>query len=245
MQSTEIPQLPDRPAKERSIFTRLLRGYRFSVCEDAASVARALDVRRQVYRGACGYEVPVPDEYDGRSWLLLAEDMRTGEAVGSMRVTPRAAGPLECEEYLVLPPALRSASAVEITRFAVLPMHRNSKRFLPVVALGLFKLVSHFVVAATGAEHAIVCSKAERIWSYEWMRFRRTGIVARYTKLGGCEHELLTCDLRSGVGMHSDHRYWAFFFEIDHPEVVLPTRLPEPGLRRQAMFEPLPLKRSA
>src|SRR5207244_9308548 len=116
MQSTEIPQLPDRPAKERSIFTRLLRGYRFSVCEDAASVARALDVRRQVYRGACGYEVPVPDEYDGRSWLLLAEDMRTGEAVGSMRVTPRAAGPLECEEYLVLPPALRSASAVEITR---------------------------------------------------------------------------------------------------------------------------------
>ena len=39
-----------RPDKQRSIFTRLLRGYRFSVCEDAASVARALEVRRQVYR---------------------------------------------------------------------------------------------------------------------------------------------------------------------------------------------------
>jgi len=75
------------------------------------------------------------------------------------------------------------------------------------------------------------------------MRFRRTGIVARYTKLGGCEHELLASDLRSGVGMHSDHRYWAFFFEIDHPEVVLPARLPEPGLGNQAAFQPL--KRSA
>ena len=234
-----------RPDKQRSIFTQLLRGYRFSVCEDAASVARALEVRRQVYRDTCGYDVPIPDEYDGRSWLLLAEDVRTGEAVGSMRVTPRAAGPLEAEEYFALPPALRSARVVEITRFAVLPNHRDSRRFLPVVALGLFKLVSHFVVAAAGAEHAIVCSKAERIWSYEWMRFKRSGLVARYTKLGGAEHELMASDLRSGVGRHSDHRYWAFFFEIDHPEVVLPTRLPEPGLRRQAMFEPLPLKRSA
>ena len=114
MEITENSQLTDRPAKQRTIFTRLLRGYRFSVCADAASVARALEVRRQVYRGACGYEVPVPDEYDSRSWLLLAEDVRTGEAVGSMRVTPRAAGPLECEEYLVLPPALRSARVVEI-----------------------------------------------------------------------------------------------------------------------------------
>jgi len=245
MEITENSQLTDRPAKQRTIFTRLLRGYRFSVCADAASVARALEVRRQVYRGACGYEVPVPDEYDSRSWLLLAEDVRTGEAVGSMRVTPRAAGPLECEEYLVLPPALRSARVVEITRFAVLPTHRDSRRFLPVVALGLFKLVSHFVVAATGAEHAIVCSKPERIWSYEWMRFKRTGIVARYTKLGGCEHELLSSDLRRGVGMHSDHRYWAFFFEIDHPEVMLPARLPEPGLGNQAAFQQLPLKRSA
>jgi len=234
-----------RNGRERSIFTRLLRGYRFSVCEDAESVARALEVRRRVYQGSCGYEVPVPDEYDGRSWLLLAEDVRTGEAVGSMRVTPRAAGPLECEEYLVLPPALQSANVVEITRFAVLPNYRDSKRFLPVVALGLFKLVSHFVVAATGAEHAVVCCKAERIWSYEWMRFRRTRIVARYTKLGGCEHELLSCDLSSGVGVHSDHRYWTFFFEIDHPEVVLPARLPEPGFVNQEAFQPLPLKRSA
>src|SRR5438128_5036455 len=234
-----------RPDKQRTIFTRLLRGYRFSVCADAASVARALEVRRQVYRGACGYEVPVPDEYDSRSWLLLAEDVRSGEAVGSMRVTPRSAGPLEAEEYFVLPPALRSGTVVEITRFAILPTHRDSKRFLPVVALGLFKLFSHFVVAATGAEHAIVCSKPERIWSYEWMRFRRTGTVARYTKLGGCEHELLTSDLRSGVGMHSDHRYWAFFFEIGHPEVVLPARPPEPGLGYQAAVPPLPLKRSA
>src|SRR5213082_2691744 len=83
-----------RPDKQRSIFTRLLRGYRFSVCEDAASVARALEVRRQVYRDTCGYDVPIPDEYDGRSWLLLAEDVRTGEAVGSSGPAVRGRGVL-------------------------------------------------------------------------------------------------------------------------------------------------------
>src|SRR2546426_3330410 len=125
MHDTQTASSAERPEKQRSIFTRLLRGYRFSVCEDAASVARALDVRQQVYRGACGYDVPIPDEYDGRSWLLLAEEVRTGEAVGSMRVTPRSAGPLEAEEYFVLPAALRSANVVEITRFAILPTHRD------------------------------------------------------------------------------------------------------------------------
>src|ERR1051325_10181159 len=73
----------------------LLRGYRFRVCTDPASFAAALDVRRRVYQGGCGYDVPVPDEYDGRSWLLLAEHVEAGETVGTMRIAPRSAGPLE------------------------------------------------------------------------------------------------------------------------------------------------------
>src|SRR5213593_4781738 len=70
-----------------SIFRRLLRGHRFSVCERPADVVRAIDVRRRVYNDVCGYEVPVPDQYDGRSWFLLAEHVPSGRAVGSMRVT--------------------------------------------------------------------------------------------------------------------------------------------------------------
>src|SRR5437879_6262161 len=116
-----------RPDKQRSIFTRLLRGYRFSVCEDAASVARALEVRRQVYRETCGYEVPIPDEYDGRSWLLLAEDVRTGEAVGSLRVTPRAAGRLRPEEAFAVPPArLPEPGLGRQAAFQPLPLKRSA-----------------------------------------------------------------------------------------------------------------------
>src|SRR5437762_12028028 len=84
-----VPRETDR--NQSSIFRELLHGHRFSVCEEPADVVRAIDVRRQVYRGVCGYDVPVPDEYDKRSWVLLAEHVRSGRAVGSMRVTPRSA----------------------------------------------------------------------------------------------------------------------------------------------------------
>src|SRR5439155_13685529 len=126
-------------------FGDLLRGYRFRVCTDPASFAAALDVRRRVYQGGCGYDVPVPDEYDGRSWLLLAEHEETGEAVGTMRITPRSVGRLEAEEYFWLPPRLRTAASVEVNRFAILPGHRRAGKLMPAVSFGLFKLMIQFI----------------------------------------------------------------------------------------------------
>lgn len=219
------------PRNHRSIYQHLLRGYRFTVCQDPVSAARALDVRRRVYQGSCGYDVPVPDEYDRRSWFLLAEHVRSGEAVGSMRITPRFAGPFEAEEYFVLPAALRSPRAVEITRFATLPEHRHSRRFLPVVALGLYKLVGRFM-RQLGTTDVVICSKPERSWAYQWLAFVPSGLTARYTKLGDAEHTLMTCDVRGGMQRHRDHRYWDFVFEMDHPEISLPVRVPRLGLVR-------------
>src|SRR5206468_11607981 len=85
-----VPRETDR--NQSSIFRELLHGHRFSVCEEPADVVRAIHVRWQVYRGVCGYDVPVPDEYDQRSGLLLAARVRPGRAVGSTRVGPRPAG---------------------------------------------------------------------------------------------------------------------------------------------------------
>jgi N-acyl-L-homoserine lactone synthetase len=215
--------------KQGSIFEGLLRGYRFSVCESPAAVARAIDVRRRVYRDLSGYDVPVPDEYDGRSWFLLAEQVSSGEAVGSMRVTPRSLGPLEAEEYFRLPASLLAPGVVEITRFAILPEHRQSKRFLPVVALGLYKLVCHFT-RQLRASHVVICSKPERSFAYQWLGFSRTGLSARYTKLADAEHELLSCDVRGDMEQHRAHRYWEFVFEIEHQEIALPGRIPPFGL---------------
>jgi len=107
----------------RLLYTNLLQGFQFSVCQTPEAFEAALDVRRRVYRGSCGYDVPVPDGYDHRSWLLLAENSASAEPVGTMRITPRTVGRLEAEEYFSLPPRLRSPRTVEMNRFAIVPGH--------------------------------------------------------------------------------------------------------------------------
>jgi len=244
MQNTQQIVPTEVAPRQRSIFRGLLRGYRFTVCEDPASAARAIQVRRQVYQGGCGYDVPVPDEYDSRSWLLLAEHVRSGQPVGSMRVTPRSAGPLEAEEYFRLPVSLRGPGVVEVTRFAILPEHRQSKRFLPVVALGLYKLVCNFA-RQLRATRVVICSRPERSFAYQWLAFTNSGLTARYAKLGNAEHELLTCDVRGDMAQHRGHRYWEFVFEIEHSEIVLPKHVPVLGVGSLGSLNDDLLKRTA
>jgi N-acyl amino acid synthase FeeM len=234
-----------KPKRGDGPLADLLDGYRFEVCTDPAAFDAALGVRQRVYNDGCGYDVPVPDAYDRRSWLLLARDARSGEAVGTMRVTPRSAGRLEAEEYFWLPPKLRTTRSVEVNRFAILPEHRRGDKLMPAVSFGLFKLMINFVMDRLGAEFVVVCSKEERIWTYEWLRFQRSGIVARYVKLGNAEHELLTMDLRRRLAEHRDHRLWEFLFESAHRELALPSTVPGLGLNCDTPHEPLTLARSA
>lgn len=178
------------PQAQQAFLENLLDGYRFFVAQTPDDVAQALEIRRQVYCGEVGYDLPVPDQYDYRSWFLLAEEIETGKRVGTIRLTPRTLGPLEAEEYFRLPLPLQSRLSLEVSRFAILPAYRKGKTFLPVVSLGLFNLVRCFG-DSLAFKQLVICSKAERLWTYEWMCFRRTGLVARYDKLNGAEHELL------------------------------------------------------
>jgi hypothetical protein len=220
--------LPSDTAEDDAFKRGLLAGYRFSICSTPEAIDRAIDVRRRVYVNGNGYDVPVPDAYDPRSWFLLAEDTQTGLACGTVRLTPRSAGPLECEEYFRLPLPLRTSGSVEITRFAILPEYRKGKTFLPVVSLGLFNLVKQ-VIDRIDARNLVICSKPERVWTYEWMRFRRTGLTARYEKLNGGEHELLYFDLRRVASDLADHPFRPFLVGESFPESQLPAILPPLG----------------
>jgi hypothetical protein len=214
--------------RQPDVLPGLLRGYRFTVCDSPAAAGRALDVRRQVY-GGTGYNLPVPDPYDDRSWLLMAEETATGKAVGTMRVTPRFTGRLEAEEYFELPRRFRSPLAFELNRFAILPGYRKGSTFLPVVSLGLFKMV-HDLLFALDARYMVIASKPERVWTYQWMRFKSTGLVKPYGKLAGAEHELLTYDMRRAPEILVGHPFREFFVSARYDEVELPRRLPSLGI---------------
>jgi len=207
------------------ILGHVFEGYRFSVCQNAEEAARALDVRREVYVAGKGYGVPVPDSYDRRSWILAAEHLGSGRVVGTMRLTPRFAGPFECEEYFTVPQNLCGPKSIELNRFAILPAFRKGTTFLPVVSLGLFRLVHH-VLGVMKAEHMVIASRAQQLWTYGWLRFESTGIVANYGSLADAEHELLFCDYSRYASVMQGHPFAEFLLESQHPEVIAPTTLP-------------------
>jgi N-acyl-L-homoserine lactone synthetase len=207
----------------------LLDGFRFRMCDTAESFARALEVRRQVYVRNIGYQIPVPDTYDTRSWLLVAEHTASGRVVGTLRLTPRFGGTFELEEYFALPAQLRSPRAVELSRFAILPEYRKGSTFIPVVSFGLFLLVRSWL-DRIGAHLMVICAKPENVWTYEWLRFQRTGLTAPYGKLGNVKHEVLYCDIRLWCDAHGgvafeDHPF-KDFAAAAHPEIELPTEMP-------------------
>jgi len=229
-------KLNETPATD-SYLSTLLKGYRFRIAETAEEFAAALELRREVYCGDFGYDVPVPDEYDHRSYLLIAECEETGEIVGTMRMTPRELGPVEAEEYFELPGDLDSRRAVEISRFAIKRSHRKTRTFLPVISCGLFKLCYEFSMFL-GADCQIVCSKAEKMASYLSMGFSSTGITKSYAKLNGAQHELLAHDFNRLDVILKDNPFGELCFTpLD--EVLLPNGMPPTNLVDEQFSEPL------
>ena len=212
-----------------SIPADLLDGFRFRVCDTAADATRAIEVRRRVYRETSGYDVPVPDDVDARSWLLIAEDRQSGQAVGTVRITPRAAGALESEEYVQLPARLATVRTIEITRLAILPEFRKTNMLIPAVSFGLFRLTYEFAMQL-GAQAEVVCSKPERVMSYILMGFQPTGISASYTKLNGARHELLWHDFRHAATMVENELFRRLYLGQGFPQVTIPRAIPALGL---------------
>ena len=237
MQSArELPATSETKSDDFGL-AALLKGFRFRVAQTAEEFAQALQLRREVYRGDFGYDVPVPDRYDHRSYLLIAECEETGEIVGTMRVTPRALGPVEAEEYFRLPKSIDSRRAIEISRFAIKRSHRKTRTFLPVVSVGLFKLV-HEVSRLLGADYQIVCTKSERLFSYLTMGFTPTGLKKRYAKLNHVEHELLFHEFRRIPETMADNPF-GVMCATELPEVVAPTAMPPTNLVDETFREPL------
>jgi hypothetical protein len=230
---------PGRQSRSGAL-ARLLAGHRFTVCQSAGEAARAFDVRRRVYREECGYDVPVPDDYDARSWFLLAQRTDTGAAVGSIRITSRAAG-LSAEGISTCRAVAQRRRGDATSRSY---RARTGRSLMPAVALGLFKATMR-VLALAGIQRAVVCAKPERVWTYAWMCFRETGVRAPYAKLGGALHELMLLDFRYGAEIYEDHRFYEFFAGSESSEIELPARVPQLGVHLSPAAAALPLARTA
>ena len=78
----------------------------------------------------------------------------------------------------------------------------------------------------------------ERIWTFEWMRFARTGLSASYTKLAGAEHELLWYDFARKARILEGHPFRGFFLDIESDDLEAEVkRLEALGAKRVAFVK--------
>lgn len=209
-------------SRETGYLSDLLEGYRFRTAESEEDVESVLAVRRVCYGK---YDVPIPDEYDQRSWFLMAECKDTGRTVGTIRITPRSEGPMELEEYFAVPDRLKRDDVVEMTRFAILPEYRKSSSGMPRVTFGLFKMVPAFMTAI-GGHYICVSSTPQQAKVYSWLGFVGTGVSAAYRKLDNKMHELFMWDLRHGFGPYDTQQFYSWFVEWKSREILLPDGRP-------------------
>lgn len=193
----------------------LLADYRFTVCTDEATAVKAVTVRAEV-DGAT-----LVDEYDARSWLLLAEHATTGKAVGTLRITSRVLGRLPVEAHVALPADLASPKCFELSRLATVPLDRNTRA---AVTLGLCKLAFEFSLWM-GSEHQVASADSNAARTYLTIGFRP---VRRATS--DADADLLAHDFRrAGTGLRGNP-FRELFCELDLPEIILPVRTPMMGL---------------
>jgi len=202
--------------EHETIPANLLSGFRFRLAESGADWDAGLGLREHRHHRC-------PDAYDHRSWLLLAEEEHTRAIAGSVRITPRATGPLEAERHFPLPPRLRTPSTIEIARLATLPGHADGSTFVPAVQLGLFRLV-HELAARIGARHGVVRDRSDRAWLYDWLRFTRLAFPTPADR-----QLLFVLDLTRALDDADAHPFGSFFRDLSFPEIVLPRRIPAPG----------------
>jgi hypothetical protein len=193
----------------------LLADYRFRVCTDEVTAAKAVALRAHT-DGA-----PIVDEYDARSWLLIAERATTGKAVGTLRISPRVLGPLPVEARVALPADLASPKSFELSRLATVALDRTART---AVTLGLCKLAFEFSLWM-GSECQVASADSCDARAYLAIGFRP---VER--AMGDGDTDLLAHDFRrAGTGLRGNP-FRDLFCELELPEILLPPRTPMMGI---------------
>jgi hypothetical protein len=201
---------------------------RFDICvvRSEADLRAVCKVRATSY----GHRLPQlrdaleePDELDRHpdTAVLLARDKATGQAVGTVRLTTNAHGPLQIERCAPLPPLLEEHLLAEVTRLSVLPCHED-----PRVKLALMKATYLYAMA-----HQV-----------QWMVIgaRSDGLVRQYRRLGftdllgggrsvalahagNLQHRVLGFDVTAAErNWHAArHPFYEFMVRTHHPDIQL------------------------
>lgn len=198
-------------------------------------VANSIDLRRacEVRAEGYGHHVPAwrqsfiePDALDRESGtlVLLCEDKRTGQPIGTARVQVSRHTPLLIERSVTLPPAMAGHGRAEITRLSTI------QGADPLVKVSLCKAAFLYCVA-NQSRYMIIGARNEALVR----QYRRAGFVDLHSgedmvplaHAGGVPHKVLVMDTYEAPREWQQKQMglFTFFFETLHPDIEVLERV--------------------
>ena len=192
-------------------------------------VANGIDLRRACEVRAEGYghhmsqwrhSMLEPDALDHSegTLVLLCEDKRTGQAIGTSRVQTNREGPLLIEQSIELPANVARMGRAEITRLSTLPGAD------PLVKIALCKAAFLYCLA-TQARYMVIGARNEALVR----QYRRVGFrdlhpgedMVPLAHAGNLPHRVLVMDTVAASREWQDKgmALYDFFFDTCHPDI--------------------------
>ena len=198
---------------------------------NALDLRRACEVRAEGY----GHHMPSmrqsllePDALDRTegTLVLICEDKKTGDAVGTARIQTSRQGPLLIEQSMPLPSHMARLGRAEITRLATLPKADPILKFAICKAAFLYCLSTQSRFAIIGARNEALVRQYKRIGFVEMNADQPMVPLAH---AGNMPHRVLMFDTLMGPhewqANPNQQGLFDFCFDTFHPDIELVERL--------------------
>jgi hypothetical protein len=190
-----------------------------------AELAKAVSIRKSAYGRhlpelAERFNAPEPSDLDGSSRVLVALSKLDGQPLGSMRFRTNQYQPLDVEQSVAFPEALRNRVLTEATRLAV------SQAAVGRVVKAMLMKAMFLQCEAGGVECMIAAARNPMDRFYQWLYFEDVfpgGDFVPMAHAGMIPHRVMVCDIAATKRkwVEIDHPWYPLFFEVHHPDIEL------------------------
>jgi hypothetical protein len=203
-------------------------GFTVRPVENGVDLRRVCEVRAEGYgRHMPGWRQSLfePDalDRDPSTLVLLCEDKRTGQAIGTSRVQTSRQGALLIEGSMPLPPNLLRMGRAEITRLSTIAGAD------PLVKIALCKAAFLYCLATQSRYMVIGARNEALVRQYRRVGFTDldpSGEMVPLAHAGGIPHRVLVMDTCTAPREWQARQMglYDFFFETFHPDIELVER---------------------
>ena len=197
---------------------------------DELELEKAVAIRQSAYGRhlpelAARFSRPEPSDLDGSSRVMVALAKLDGAPLGSMRFRTNQSRPLDLEQSVELPGALRQRVLTEATRLAV------SQAAVGRMVKAMLMKTMFLQCESSGVDCIVAAARNPMDRFYSWLLFEDVfpgGEFVPMAHAGMIPHRTMSCDVVATKRrwLEVGHPWYSLFFEVRHPDIELAPAAP-------------------